>query len=277
MSQDLTDRQNILREMKKLDEMHPFEAYPKKVLLRKKDVDDKKYDGFFIGDSRSPDAYKEDKLKAKAEYKNALLDDMRNFQSIQASLFDGSAQSNRKPVQRKTTQEPDIDMSCGLLRLGADDGDSSVNKKALNRQIMLDNIAAATVKSHRPTAGETFGEFYIGTDPALVKSRLKQDKLQYKDMLDQDMSPRRETAAPGRTLSGRRQPGDDRVYVDHTGLTGLNIGSLPESPEHVKVQKQLYRDQLAEQVEHANSLKAMRKDQSRLHFTGKLPFLQGYR
>ena len=271
ISEEVLGRERMIKEKKRLDEIHPFEAAPMKILLRKPKSDEAQYDGFFIG---SADASREDKLKAKEDYKRRILEDISAQRSLKVQLdSDEGIPRDRKPYTRKVSVEPDIDSSCALLRLGGgDDEKSNMSKRQVNREIMLDNIATANSKPRRGDRLDTGrpSEFFIGADPEEQKRLLKEERLQYKVQLDQDTSPRRD--APKR-IGRLRQDEDDR-YINYSGLTGLSIGNAPESMEGTRIQQQLYKDQLDEQIERSNHFKAIRREQSKQHFTGRLPFLQ---
>lgn len=194
----------LAREKAKKDEklrelVHPFEISPSKQFpLKVKETDPVTYDGMTIGNYRTTETEREDRKKAAEVYKSVLLADEKLGSSIK--LFQESDESytaNRKPYQRRFAEGVDIDPNCALINIGNDNAAGFESKRKLNKQMMLDNIAVANSKQLQNNKSEVYEGFYIGSDPATTKSS-KDAKKEYKEMLDNDISPTKSQIASRR-------------------------------------------------------------------------------
>ena len=273
---DIKQREIQSLDFKRNEDIHPFDLTPKKHLLKKNqnsnNRNDKVYDGLKIGIQKSPEMMRQEKKKSAEAYQNILNEDLALTNKLRNDRdLDSGIDSSRRPFPRKTSDSYDIDPNCPILNIGYQNDNYSIkNKKQLYREIMMDNIAASNGRSDTKRQVEpNYEGFFIGSDPLVNKIQDRTSKKEYKDLLDRDVSPRR---GKDRFIESSKDSVDG--YINHSGLTGLNIGNRDESISDAKYRKNLYKEMLDQQAEYSRFLKMKEIESDKNHFSGKMPYLQ---
>ena len=101
MEKDLEDRENQKKNAKKIDNIHPFDLAPKKVLLKGRATSDEVYEGLNIG-ANAHEITKEEQRRLMQETNEKLREDEERSKSIKKfNETDEAYTKGRKPFERR--------------------------------------------------------------------------------------------------------------------------------------------------------------------------------